>query len=53
MLPSVKSLEGKRVPNVTFRTRTNHQWRDVTTDEVFKGKTVVAFSLPGAYTPTC
>lgn len=53
MLPSAKSLEGKRVPNVTFRTRTNNQWKDVTTDEVFKAKTVVTFCLPGAYTPTC
>src|ERR1035437_10066145 len=53
MLPSAKSLEGKHVPNVSFKTRVNNQWRDVTTDEVFKGKTVVAFCLPGAYTPTC
>ena len=53
MLPSAKSLEGKRVPNVTFKTRSNNQWKDVTTDEVFKGRTVVAFCLPGAYTPTC
>src|SRR5476649_1848068 len=53
MLPSAKSLEGKRVPNVTFKTRANDQWKDVTTDDLFKGKTVVVFSLPGAYTPTC
>src|ERR1044072_4075315 len=45
--------EGKRVPQVKFRTRQNNQWKDVTTDEIFKGKTVVVFSLPGAYTPTC
>jgi glutathione-dependent peroxiredoxin len=53
MLPSATNLEGKRVPNVTLKTRTNHQWKNVTTDEVFKGWTVVLFSLPGAYTPTC
>jgi len=53
MLPSAKSLEGKRVPNVTFKTRTNDQWKDVTTDDLFKGRTVVVFCLPGAYTPTC
>jgi glutaredoxin-like protein len=53
MLPSAKSLEGKRVPNVTFKTRANHQWKDVTTDDLFKGRTVVMFCLPGAYTPTC
>ena len=28
-------------------------WKDVTTDELFKNKEVVLFSLPGAYTPTC
>jgi len=53
MLPTAQSLEGKRVPNVTFKTRTNHQWKDVPTGDLFKGKTVVVFSLPGAYTPTC
>jgi glutathione-dependent peroxiredoxin len=50
MLPN---SEGKRVPEVTFRTRKDGQWKDVTTDQVFKGRTVVVFSLPGAYTPTC
>ena len=44
---------GSRVPQVTFRTRRGHEWVDVTTDEVFAGKTVVVFSLPGAFTPTC
>ena len=44
---------GQTVPNVTFRTRQGHDWVDVTTDDVFKGKTVVVFSLPGAFTPTC
>jgi glutaredoxin-like protein len=45
--------EGQRVPNVTFRTRKNNEWLNVTTDEIFAGKTVVVFSLPGAFTPTC
>lgn len=53
MLPKAKDLEGKRVPGVKFRTRENDQWKDVTSDALFKGKTVVVFSLPGAYTPTC
>ena len=45
--------EGQKVPNVTFRTRQNNQWVEITTDDLFKGKTVVVFSLPGAFTPTC
>jgi len=44
---------GKRVPQVTFHTRQGSEWVDVTTDDIFKGKTVVVFSLPGAFTPTC
>ena len=48
-----KNLEGKRVPDVTFRTREAHEWVDQTSDDVFAGKSVVIFSLPGAFTPTC
>lgn len=44
---------GQNVPNVTFPTRQNNEWVNVTTDELFKGKTVAVFSLPGAFTPTC
>jgi len=47
MLPTATSLEGKRVPNVAFKTCGNDRWRNVTTDDVFKGRTVVVFSLPG------
>lgn len=50
MLPN---REGQRVPTVTFRTRQNNQWVDVTTDQLFNGKTVIVFALPGAFTPTC
>jgi glutathione-dependent peroxiredoxin len=50
MLPN---REGQRIPNATFRTRQNNEWVDVTTDELFAGKTVIVFSLPGAFTPTC
>lgn len=49
----LNNKEGSQVPNVTFRTRKEHEWIDVTSDEIFKGKTVVVFSLPGAFTPTC
>ncbi len=48
-----KNLEGQRIPDVTFRTRKEHEWVDVTSAEIFDGKTVVLFSLPGAFTPTC
>lgn len=50
------------VPQVTFKTRVRDEsiggdnpfrWQDVTTDEIFKGKRVVVFALPGAFTPTC
>ena len=53
MLPTADSLEGRPVPQATFKTRLDNEWRDLTTDDLFKDKTVVVFSLPGAYTPTC
>jgi glutaredoxin-like protein len=49
----LQNSEGKRIPQVTFRTRRDGQWLDVTTDQLFKGRTVIVFALPGAYTPTC
>jgi glutaredoxin-like protein len=48
-----KNLEGQKIPGVTFRTRRDHEWVDVTSEEIFAGKNVVIFSLPGAFTPTC
>ena len=48
-----KTIEGQRVPQVTFKTRRDHEWVDLSTDDVFAGKSVIVFSLPGAFTPTC
>ncbi len=47
------SREGQRVPDVAFRVRRNGEWATITTDDIFAGKNVVVFSLPGAFTPTC
>nr|WP_053982138.1 peroxiredoxin [Marinagarivorans algicola] len=50
------------IPNVTFKTRVRDasiagdnpfRWQDVTSDDIFKGKSVVIVALPGAFTPTC
>jgi len=49
----VQNREGQRVPEVTFRTREGGQWKDVTTRDLFAGRKVVVFALPGAFTPTC
>ena len=49
----MKNHEGQNVPSVVFKTRQNNEFVDVSTDDIFKGKTVVVFSLPGAFTPTC
>ena len=50
----LQNREGQQVPQASFRTRTESgDWKTITSDELFKGKTVVVFSLPGAFTPTC
>ncbi len=52
----------ERVPEVVFKTRVRDEsvegsnpfkWQDTTTQDIFAGKRVVVFSLPGAFTPTC
>ncbi|MEM9423476.1 MAG: glutathione peroxidase, partial [Spirochaetota bacterium] len=45
--------EGQPVPQVTFPVREGDSWQKLTTDGLFKGKKVIVFSLPGAFTPTC
>ncbi len=49
----LENREGQQVPEAVFRTRRGHQWVNLNSDDVFKGKTIVMFSLPGAFTPTC
>jgi glutaredoxin/glutathione-dependent peroxiredoxin len=44
---------GDRMPAGTFKRMTKEGPKDLTTDELFKGKRVVLFSVPGAFTPTC
>ena len=48
-----ENKEGSRIPKVVFRTRRAHEWLDVDSGDIFSGRTVVVFSLPGAFTPTC
>ena len=44
---------GDRIPSVKLKHMTADGPKDITTDELFKGKKVVLFALPGAFTPTC
>ena len=44
---------GDRLPETTFRIMTADGPKPAVTDEIFKGKRVVLFAVPGAFTPTC
>ncbi len=44
---------GDKIPSVTLRHMTADGPAEITTEEVFSGKTVILFALPGAFTPTC
>src|SRR3954470_4572040 len=45
--------EGDRVPDVRFRLRRGPDWVETSSAEIFNGRNVIVFSLPGAFTPTC
>ena len=44
---------GSRLPDVTFKVMTDKGPADMKTAEIFGGKTVALFAVPGAFTPTC
>lgn len=44
---------GDRIPSATLMQATADGPKEVSTDEIFAGKTVVLFGVPGAFTPTC
>ncbi len=44
---------GERIPQATFKMATPDGTKDVTCEELFAGRTVVLFGVPGAFTPTC
>ncbi|MGV6858233.1 MAG: glutathione peroxidase [bacterium] len=52
-MQTLQNRKGHPIPSVTFRTRADGDWKDVSSDDIFKGRTVVLFALPGAFTPTC
>jgi glutaredoxin-like protein len=52
-MSKLSAREGQSVPHVTFRTRQDGAWVDLDTAQLFAGKRVVLFALPGAFTPTC
>ena len=45
--------KGDKVPQIKFRVRELGEWQDKISDDYFRNKRVILFSLPGAFTPTC
>ena len=46
-------IEGMKCADVTLKVRKIGKWIDVNTKDLFKGKRIILFSLPGAFTPVC
>lgn len=53
MLPSAAALEHQPAPKVSFKTRSADGWAEIDSEKLFKGRNVILFALPGAFTPTC
>lgn len=51
--PNFENKTGQSIPDVTFVMRENDEWVKRSSKDIFSGKTVAVFSLPGAFTPTC
>jgi len=44
---------GDKIPSAKLKTMTAEGPKDISTDDIFNGKRVVLFAVPGAFTPTC
>jgi glutaredoxin/glutathione-dependent peroxiredoxin len=44
---------GDKIPSATLKQLTPEGVKEVATDEIFGGKKVVLFAVPGAFTPAC
>lgn len=49
----LENIEGQIIPTTSFKIRNADSWKEISTNDLFAGKKVVLFALPGAFTPTC